>query len=37
MLKLAIAYISTGLVFLVLDGAFLTLAGMKLYKRRSAS
>ncbi len=32
MLKLAIAYISTGFVFLVLDGAFLTLAGMKLYK-----
>ena len=32
MLKLAIAYLSTGVVFLVLDGAFLTLAGMKLYK-----
>ena len=32
MLKLAIAYVSTGVVFLILDGAFLTLAGMKLYK-----
>jgi uncharacterized membrane protein len=32
MLKFAAAYLCTGLVFLILDGFFLTFVGMKLYK-----
>lgn len=32
MLKFAAAYLSTGIVFLILDGVFLTFVGMKLYK-----
>ena len=32
MLKLAIAYLSTGLIFLALDAEFLTFAGSRLYR-----